>query len=360
MVRLAACVAASCAPASQTGTAGAPGCPPISLWKAPLSSSVTMSPSLSTRKTPSLLPSPFLSTPATNSLKRSNRKRWPSQTGSMGEPGTKRGTNAVEPVPTWRVWMAVEEKAVARATTFTTALVTSSCRSCALSARIAEVVLPNLAALSSSGTLRPTPMTKVMTSCVPVSPPVASGLRSVVARKLVTSSSRLALLFPSSTPQGSAPVVCGHWMELLRNLVGRLLSPLGSPSVISTMELTWQEMQSGLLAPVGAVNPGLSQMLLEPAGKAVWESLLSPVKNWPTLKTVSASGVAMGLVRVPKEMPRTAVIRLDCCDWVVVLVQVVTLQSGTMPDETREPPSLRPMKPVLTTGTSLEATLRAS
>ncbi len=90
----------------------------------------------------------------------------------------------MDPVPTSSVWMAVEEKAVARATMLTTALLTSSCRSCALSARIAAVVLPYLAALSSRGTLRPTPITNVITSCTPM----VSGLegsstaRSVVAR----------------------------------------------------------------------------------------------------------------------------------------------------------------------------------
>jgi len=96
------------------------------------------------------------------------------------EAGDERG----EPVPTSSVWMAVEEKAVARATMLTTALVTSSCRSCALSARMAEVVLPYLAALSNRGTLRPTPITNVITSWMPI----VSGLvtssfaRSVVAR----------------------------------------------------------------------------------------------------------------------------------------------------------------------------------
>ena len=80
--------------------------------------------------------------------------------------------------------MAVDEKAVARATTFTTALVTWSWRSCMLSARMAEVVLPYLAALSSRGTLRPIPITNVTTSWMPI----VSGLvmssfaRSVVAR----------------------------------------------------------------------------------------------------------------------------------------------------------------------------------
>ena len=83
-------------PASQTGFAG-PACvqtPPeqTDLWKLPLSSSVTMSPSWSTRNTPSVLPSPFLSTPATNSLNRSKRKRWPSQTGSPPALGRNRGT----------------------------------------------------------------------------------------------------------------------------------------------------------------------------------------------------------------------------------------------------------------------------
>ena len=80
---------------------------------------------------------------------------------------------------------------------------------------------------------------------------------------------------------------------LSRNFCGRLLSPYGSPSVMSTIAFTWQATHSGLFAPVGAVNPGFSQMLLELAVKAVWYSLSPPPKNWPTLKTVSASGVAI-------------------------------------------------------------------
>src|SRR6266404_5826217 len=193
----------------------------------------------------------------------------------------KRGTNAVEPVPTSSVWMAVEEKAVARATMLTTALVTSSCRSCALSARMAEVVLPYLAALSSRGTLRPIPITNVITSWMPiVSGLVTSSLaRSVVARKLVTSSSRLGVELDPSVPQGSGAVegVRGHWMLLSRIFWGRLLSPLGSPSVISTIAFTWQATQRGLLAPVGAVKPLFNQMVLELAVKAVFQVASSPV-----------------------------------------------------------------------------------
>ena len=110
---------------------------------------------------------------------------------SVGEPGTKRGTNAVEPVPTSRVWMAVEEKAVARATMFTTALVTASCRSWMLSARIAGVLLPTWAALSRQGDLE-ADADDEGDNVLDAVGRVAS--MSVVAKKLVTSSSRLALV----------------------------------------------------------------------------------------------------------------------------------------------------------------------
>src|SRR6266849_9956451 len=190
-----------------------------------------------------------------------------------------RGTNAVEPVPTSRVWMAVEEKAVARATMFTTAPVTSSCSCCALSARMARLLLPNLAALSSSGTWSPTPITNVTTSWMPVS----EGLRSLVARKLLTSSSSAGDPLYWSVPQPAQVIV------LSRNACGRLLSPKGSPSVMSTTALAWQEAQSGLLAPVGAVNAALVHL----APNFVVQKVLSPAKNWQTLKRVSASGVAI-------------------------------------------------------------------
>jgi len=62
-----------------------------------------------------------------------------------------------------------------------------------------------------------------------------------------------------------------------------LLSPLGSPSVISTIAFTWQATQSGLLAPVGAVKPLFNQMLLELEVNAVFQVASSPLKNWPTL-----------------------------------------------------------------------------
>ena len=184
-----------------------------------------------------------------------------------------------------------------------------------------------------------------------------------MARKFVTSSSRFGVPLFWSTPQGSGSVlgVLEHWTALSRNRWGRLLSPNGTPSVISTTALTWQETQSGLLAPVGAVNAGLIQMSLEvPPVNKVWYSLLSPVRNWPTLNIVSASGVATAFELSPNEMPRTAVISDACCVWVADPVQVVTLQSGIIPLEMKAPPSWRPAIPTEVAGTSALLTFNGS
>ena len=74
--------------------------------------------------------------------------------------------------------MAVEENAVDRATMLITAPVTASDRSWALSARKAGPLLPYLAASVRMGELKPRPMTKVMTSWMPV----IVVFRSLVAR----------------------------------------------------------------------------------------------------------------------------------------------------------------------------------
>ena len=80
-----------------------------------------------------------------------------------------------------------------------------------------------------------------------------------------------------------------------------------------------------------------------------------PVKNWPTLKSVSASGVAIGALNEPHEIPpvteltpqvpRMAVYRVSRS----LVAQAVTPQLGTMPLETIAPPSLA-RNPVLAAG----------
>ena len=80
-----------------------------------------------------------------------------------------------------------------------------------------------------------------------------------------------------------------------------------------------------------------------------------PVKNWPTLKSVSARGVAIGAPIEPHEIPpltelaphvpRMAVYSVSRS----LVAQAVTPQFGTMPLETNEPPSLA-CNPVLAAG----------
>ena len=146
--------------------------------------------------------------------------------------------------------MAVEEKAVDRASTLTTALFNSSARSLASFAFIALPVFPYFAASSRMGELSPTPITYVIKSWMPTM--VESVVfRSLDARKLATCASVLGEAFPWSVPQSVQP------MPFCRRRYGTLLSPYGSPSVISTTALSWQGMQSGLFPPVGAVNADL-------------------------------------------------------------------------------------------------------
>jgi len=96
----------------------------------------------------------------------------------------KRGTNAVEPVPTSSVWMAVEEKAVAPRDDVDHGaghLVLQVLRVVRAHGRGGLAVLGGVV---QQGHLRPTPITNVITSWMPI----VSGLvtssfaRSVVAR----------------------------------------------------------------------------------------------------------------------------------------------------------------------------------
>ena len=79
--------------------------------------------------------------------------------------------------------------------------------------------------------------------------------RSLDARKLATCASVLGEAFPWSVPQSVQP------MPFCRKRYGTLLSPYGSPSVISTTALSWQGLQSGLLPLVGAVKTFLIHWL---------------------------------------------------------------------------------------------------
>src|ERR1700704_3184447 len=82
------------------------------------------------------------------------------------------------------------------------------------------------------------------------------------------------------------------------NQGGTLLSPSGAPSVMSTTAFTWHETHSGFVPSVGGVNPPapvLSHCVplpWVPPPQAADQLLSEPAKNWPTLKSVSASGVA--------------------------------------------------------------------
>ena len=90
-----------------------------------------------------------------------------------------------------------------------------------------------------------------------------------------------------------------------------------------------------------------------------------PVKNWPTLKSVSASGVAIGAPIEPHEIPPVTELAPQVPRMAVysvsrsVVVQAVTPQLGTMPLEINEPPSLA-CNPVLAAGWLIALTLFTS
>jgi len=136
----------------------------VLVWKAPLSSSLMMSPSLSTR-THVVQVAVVVQVDAghefVEQVEAAKRVAVP-DLASSGEPGMNRGTNAggAGAGPPGSGWRWRRRRGGSAPRMLITAPVTSSWSSCALSPRIASEVLPYLAALSSRGTLRPTPITK--------------------------------------------------------------------------------------------------------------------------------------------------------------------------------------------------------